>query len=173
MEFRSVIADTGSIGGSSSHEFHVLAESGEDQIAFSDSSDYAANVEKAETLISETPRPAPAASMEKVATAVNEGRFRPAEKIHQPWVEHNENQVLGGLGYLDGLAEPVGRDGWLAGTTTLSQADITAVVAFSCIEVVRPTLGIADKFPHLAKFAARCEELEIFLAAPIPDSLPS
>ena len=44
LEFRPVIADTGSIGGSTSHEFHVLADSGEDAIAFSDTSDYAANV---------------------------------------------------------------------------------------------------------------------------------
>lgn len=50
MDFRPVLADTGSIGGSSSHEFHVLAASGEDDIAFSDSSDYAANVELAEAL---------------------------------------------------------------------------------------------------------------------------
>ncbi|MBE1299963.1 MAG: proline--tRNA ligase [Alteromonadaceae bacterium] len=50
LEYRAVIADTGSIGGSVSHEFHVLAESGEDAIAFSDGSDYAANVEMAEAL---------------------------------------------------------------------------------------------------------------------------
>jgi prolyl-tRNA synthetase len=47
LEFRAVHADTGSIGGNASHEFHVLAESGEDAIAFSDSSEYAANVELA------------------------------------------------------------------------------------------------------------------------------
>jgi len=50
LDFRAVRADTGSIGGSGSHEFHVLASSGEDDIAFSDSSDYAANVELAEAL---------------------------------------------------------------------------------------------------------------------------
>ncbi len=50
LDFRPVLADTGSIGGASSHEFHVLAESGEDDIAFSNSSDYAANVELAEAL---------------------------------------------------------------------------------------------------------------------------
>jgi len=50
LNFRAVDADTGSIGGSGSHEFHVLAESGEDDIAFSDSSDYAANIEMAEAL---------------------------------------------------------------------------------------------------------------------------
>lgn len=50
LEYRPVIADSGSIGGAVSHEFHVLAESGEDAIAFSDSSDYAANVEMAEAI---------------------------------------------------------------------------------------------------------------------------
>ncbi|MCB1688610.1 MAG: proline--tRNA ligase [Halioglobus sp.] len=68
LEFRPVIADTGSIGGSASHEFHVLASSGEDAIAFSDSSDYAANVEMAEALAPATERPAPAAELNKVAT---------------------------------------------------------------------------------------------------------
>jgi prolyl-tRNA synthetase len=50
LDFRPVIADNGSIGGEGSHEFHVLADSGEDDIAFSDSSDFAANIEKAEAL---------------------------------------------------------------------------------------------------------------------------
>jgi len=50
LEFRAVHADTGSIGGSASHEFHVLADSGEDAIAFSTESDYAANVELAEAI---------------------------------------------------------------------------------------------------------------------------
>lgn len=50
LDFRPVVADNGSIGGNGSHEFHVLADSGEDDIAFSDSSDYAANVEMAEAV---------------------------------------------------------------------------------------------------------------------------
>jgi prolyl-tRNA synthetase len=50
LKFRAVFADTGAIGGSASHEFHVLADSGEDAIAFSDGSDYAANVELAEAV---------------------------------------------------------------------------------------------------------------------------
>ena len=58
LDYRPVIADTGSIGGSVSHEFHVLAESGEDAIAFSDASDYAANIEKAEALAPAEERPA-------------------------------------------------------------------------------------------------------------------
>ncbi len=68
LKFRAVAADTGSIGGTASHEFHVLADSGEDAIAFCPASDYAANVELAEAVEPETPRAAPAQSMEKVAT---------------------------------------------------------------------------------------------------------
>jgi prolyl-tRNA synthetase len=68
LEFRAVRADTGSIGGTGSHEFHVLAASGEDAIAFSTDSDYAANVELAEALAPATPRPAPAQTMAGVAT---------------------------------------------------------------------------------------------------------
>lgn len=68
LDYRPVIADTGSIGGSHSHEFHVLASSGEDDIAFSDSSDYAANVELAEAVATTQERPAPTAAMTEVAT---------------------------------------------------------------------------------------------------------
>ena len=50
LEFRAVQADTGNIGGDNSHEFHVLAESGEDTIAYSDTGTYAANLEKAAAL---------------------------------------------------------------------------------------------------------------------------
>ena len=68
LNFRPVLADTGSIGGSFSHEFHVLADSGEDAIAFSTASDYAANIEKAEALAPEGERPAPGAEKSEVAT---------------------------------------------------------------------------------------------------------
>ena len=68
LEFRPVIADTGSIGGSTSHEFHVLANSGEDDIAFSDTGSYAANVEMAEALPPRGDRPAAAATLAQVAT---------------------------------------------------------------------------------------------------------
>jgi prolyl-tRNA synthetase len=68
LEFRPVIADTGSIGGNASHEFHVLASSGEDAIAFSDGSDYAANVEMAEALAPAIERKAPSAELQKIAT---------------------------------------------------------------------------------------------------------
>ncbi|MCP4880533.1 MAG: proline--tRNA ligase [Gammaproteobacteria bacterium] len=68
LDFRAVRADSGSIGGDASQEFHVLASSGEDDIAFSDSSNYAANLEMAEALMPTEPRPAPAAVMDKVHT---------------------------------------------------------------------------------------------------------
>ena len=68
LRFRAVAADTGSIGGTGSHEFHVLADSGEDAIAWCPQSDYAANVELAEALAPAAARPAPAAPMKKVPT---------------------------------------------------------------------------------------------------------
>ena len=68
LDFRAVLADTGSIGGSGSHEFHVLAESGEDRIVFSDSSTYAANIEKAEALAPQQSLAPASAALEEVAT---------------------------------------------------------------------------------------------------------
>ncbi|WP_413664409.1 proline--tRNA ligase [Microbulbifer sp. CNSA002] len=68
LDYRPVLADTGSIGGSSSHEFHVLAQSGEDDIAFSTESRYAANVELAEAVAPAGERPAPSQEMQEVHT---------------------------------------------------------------------------------------------------------
>ena len=68
LKFRAVAADTGAIGGTGSHEFQVLADSGEDAIAYCPDSDYAANVELAEALAPRAPRPAPAETMRRVPT---------------------------------------------------------------------------------------------------------
>ena len=68
LKYRPVIADNGSIGGNSSHEFHVLAQTGEDAIVFSDQSDYAANIEKAATIAPNFDRPAPSEELRKVET---------------------------------------------------------------------------------------------------------
>ncbi len=68
LDFRPVLADTGSIGGDFSHEFHVLAESGEDAIAFSSASDYAANIEKAEAVAPAVERAAATQTMTLVDT---------------------------------------------------------------------------------------------------------
>lgn len=68
LDFRAVQADTGSIGGSASHEFQVLAKNGEDDVIFSDSSDYAANIELAEAVAPEGERPAATQEMTQVDT---------------------------------------------------------------------------------------------------------
>ncbi len=68
LKYRAVAADTGAIGGTGSHEFHVLADSGEDAIAYGLESDYAANVELAEALAPAAARPAATEAMTRVAT---------------------------------------------------------------------------------------------------------
>lgn len=68
LNFRPVLADTGSIGGAKSHEFQVLADSGEDDIVFSNASDYAANIELAEAVAPAGERPAASQELNKVST---------------------------------------------------------------------------------------------------------
>ena len=68
LRFRAVAADTGAIGGTGSHEFHVLADSGEDAIAYSPASDYGANIELAEAMAPAQPRAVAANEMKKVPT---------------------------------------------------------------------------------------------------------
>ncbi len=68
LDFRVVWADSGEIGGSKSQEFHVIADSGEDAIAYSDDDDYASNIESAATLPAAEPRPEPGQPLEKIAT---------------------------------------------------------------------------------------------------------
>jgi prolyl-tRNA synthetase len=95
LNFRPVQADTGSIGGTGSHEFHVLAESGEDDIAFSNVSDYAANIEKAEAIPRETSRGTATEEMRLVDTPnaktiaeLVEGFNLPIEKTIKTLVVH-------------------------------------------------------------------------------------
>ncbi len=68
LHFRAVMADSGNIGGNKSHEFHVLADSGEDLIVFSDGGDYAANIERAEAAKTDADRPAATAQLQTVST---------------------------------------------------------------------------------------------------------
>jgi prolyl-tRNA synthetase len=84
LDFRPVAADTGSIGGSASHEFHVLAESGEDAIAFSTGSDYAANVELAEAVAPAGERPAPCLEMTLIDTPDAKTIQELVEQFEQP-----------------------------------------------------------------------------------------
>jgi len=84
LTFRPVAADTGPIGGSASHEFQVLAESGEDSIAYCPDSDYAANVELAEAVAPHAHRAAPAEPLQKVATPGKATCEEVAELLHLP-----------------------------------------------------------------------------------------
>lgn len=84
LNFRPVLADTGSIGGATSHEFHVLADSGEDDIAFSNVSDYAANVELAEALAPEGDLPAATVEMTTVDTPNAKTIDELVEQFNQP-----------------------------------------------------------------------------------------
>ncbi len=84
LDFRPVAADTGSIGGSGSHEFHVLADSGEDAIAFSTASDYAANVELAEAVAPAGERPAPSQEMSLTDTPDAKTIQELVEQFDQP-----------------------------------------------------------------------------------------
>lgn len=68
LQFRAVAADNGAIGGSGSHEFHVIAETGEDALVYCPTSDYAANMEAAEAVALSATRPAATASLTKTAT---------------------------------------------------------------------------------------------------------
>ena len=84
LDFRPVAADTGSIGGSGSHEFHVLADSGEDAIVFSSESDYAANVELAEALAPAKEPAAPTRQMELIDTPEARTIAELVEQFKQP-----------------------------------------------------------------------------------------
>ena len=99
LKFRPVEADNGSIGGAGSHEFHVLAESGEDDIVFSDASDYAANIEKAEAIPRKTSRAAPTEELRLVDTPnaktiaqLVEGFNLPIEKTIKTLVVHGAEE---------------------------------------------------------------------------------
>ncbi|HVC27929.1 MAG TPA: proline--tRNA ligase [Gammaproteobacteria bacterium] len=101
LDFRPVRADSGAIGGSFSHEFHVLAESGEDAIVFSDASDYAANLELAEA-VTQAKRPAPAQPLKRVDTPEmhtiddlhKHMGFKPEQSVKTLIVEATDGGVL-------------------------------------------------------------------------------
>ncbi len=100
-------------------------------------------------------------TIDKAVWAAYETRFHPKEKVHRPWIEHNDEQVLGGLGFLDECAKAAG-DGWLAGGKSMSQVDVSGTIAFTFAATVRRRLEITEKFPDLAKFSTRCEALDAF-----------
>jgi len=101
FDYRPVLADSGTIGGDSSHEFHVLAESGEDAICFSDGSDYAANIERVETLPQGEPKLAEKAlelvetpGVKTIADVCNLLKVEPINSIKTLIVEGNDNNLV-------------------------------------------------------------------------------
>ncbi len=93
LDFRPVAADTGSIGGNASHEFHVLADSGEDAIAFSTESDYAANVELAEAIAPAGERASPERKLELVDTPNAKTIQELVEQFAQP-IQHTVKTLV-------------------------------------------------------------------------------
>jgi prolyl-tRNA synthetase len=147
LDFRPVIADTGSIGGSASHEFHVLADSGEDDIAFSDSSDFAANVEMAEALAPAGERPAATQNLEKVATPgqhsiedVSQGLGLASSQVAKTLVVVAENEA----GEADGLIALVLRgDHELNDIKAEKLAGVAAPLTFASDEDIKAAIGCA------------------------------
>jgi prolyl-tRNA synthetase len=97
LQFRAVAADTGAIGGSGSHEFHVLADSGEDALAFCPTSEYAANVELAEAVAPATPRANAVELLQKVITPGQKS----IEEIAN-FIKVSPQQVLKTIALVDG-----------------------------------------------------------------------
>ena len=101
FDYRPVLADSGTIGGDSSHEFHVLAESGEDAICFSDGSDYAANIERVETLPQGEPKSAEKAlelvetpGVKTIDDVCNLLKVEPINSIKTLIVQGNDNNLV-------------------------------------------------------------------------------
>ncbi len=145
LNFRPVLADTGSIGGSSSHEFHVLADSGEDDIAFSSASDFAANVELAEAVAPSTERAGPTLEMVEVATPGQHS----IEEVSKG-LQLEASQVLKTL-IVMGEADDEGQQGLVAlvvrGDHELNELKaeklegVASPLAFAPEAVIRDTLG--------------------------------
>jgi prolyl-tRNA synthetase len=112
LTFRAVAADTGNIGGKASHEFQVIADTGEDAIAYCPTSDYAANIEMAEALPLIAQRPAPAAPMMKTPTPGKEKCEDVAALLGIPLVRTVKSIVLA-VDRRNDKGETVGADVWL------------------------------------------------------------
>ena len=145
LDFRPVLADTGAIGGSGSHEFHVLADSGEDAIAFSTESDYAANVEKAESLPPQGQRPAPSQALATVDTpnqhSIDEvsGFLKvPAAKTVKTLVVHGANAE----GEMEGVVALVLRgDHELNAIKAEKLPQVLSPLSFASDEEIRAAVG--------------------------------
>jgi len=99
---------------------------------------------------------------EKTVWAYYELGKRPEEKVHQPWLEQNEGQVLAGYSYLEEKLKSAGVDALFRNGSTLNQAGITCAVAYRFTEFVRPNLDLRGVAPTLAAFSEECEATDDF-----------
>ncbi|SFC02222.1 prolyl-tRNA synthetase [Kushneria avicenniae] len=140
LDFRAVQADNGEIGGSASHEFHVLADSGEDAVIFSTGSDYAANIEKAEALPDRDERATPQENMHEVDTpnvktiaALVEKHGLPIEKTVKTLIVHGTE---GGL-----VALMVRGDHQLNEVKALHLEQVASPLVMASEEEIRQAVG--------------------------------
>jgi glutathione S-transferase len=104
------------------------------------------------------------AAMEKTVQQVYERKLRPAERQHEPWFERVNKQMHAAWAVLDELV--AGREGWLC-AGRITQADITAAVAWRFTQHMLPGEIDAARYPALAALSARAEALPEFVAAPL------
>jgi len=142
LDFRPVQADTGSIGGNASHEFHVLASSGEDAIAFSNAGDYAANVELAEALPTTNERPAPSEDLRLVDTPNARTIADLVEQFEQPIERTVKTLVVAGA-----------QDGWAGSPSGLVALLVRGDHELNAVK--------AEKLPQVAKPLRMASEAEI------------
>lgn len=95
--------------------------------------------------------------LEKVVAALYEETMHPPEKVHAPWIAHNEAQARSGLQWLASLD----LNPWLAGEA-LTQADVTTVVMYDFTRIVKPELIPDRRYPRLDELALRCSRLPAF-----------
>ncbi len=142
LEFRAVDADSGAIGGNVSHEFHVLADSGEDAIAFSTESDYAANIEMAEAVTLSQPKPDKLDTMELVDTP----RKHSIEEVSS-YLNVSPDQILKTLlvkGVDDSIVALLLRGDHSLNTVKAEKlAQVTSPLTFATDEEVVKTAGCA------------------------------
>jgi glutathione S-transferase len=103
------------------------------------------------------------AACEKTVQIVYEHNLRPAEKLHQPWVDRVRGQLVAAYAALEGelAAQPLS-----AREETMTQAGVSSAVAWSFTQLMLPELISAQDFPVLATYAGQAERLPVFLAAP-------
>lgn len=143
LEYRAVQADSGSIGGSGSQEFHVLAESGEDAIVFSDTGNYAANIEKAEAVAPAGERPAPSEAMILVDTPNAKTIDQLVKQFNLPVEKTVKTLIVAAAeeAEYDFIALLVRGDHELNEIKAENLADVAAPLRFASDEEIRSIMG--------------------------------